>query len=1510
MSRRPGEWNLLDHDHDPVEADVPAIDSRLAHYRELADMMEAEGQRLKQIADRQALAGRYADELREAAGEVAGDLRTVVGRYHAVVEAITGYLPALETALTGSAAALDDAVTAHHALGQADATPRLTAAEGTSLTPVQQAANDAKDSAHASATGDLDAAKARLSQVLSVLDEAGQRAASTVRGGFGDGLTDSGWDRFTYRFMSFLKVFVQVLTYIGIALAAVALIIPGVGAAILAAVVTAVAVVEVAAQAVLAATGNGSWTDLALAVVGLVTLGAGKGLGALGKLVPGKTPLGSGAGRDAGGGARGSGRPDAPEATSIPWVDRFCKSDPIDVATGENVLPQIDLALPVPLVRTHVSSYRAGGLFGPSWASTLDQRVEVDDEGACYFAPDGMVLVYPAVPAGTSALPVAGPRWPLTLHPDGSAELVDPQGGRTTNFTGALIGPARVTSVTEASGGQLNVEHDENGLPVAARGGDGTVVAIKCDEGRVLALHQLDDEGRRSILIAGFTYNQAGYLVAVTNDSGRSLRFSYDDEARLSSWRDRNGYSYLYSYDNDGRCVRTWGERGHLNSTFTYADADADAAPGSVTTHTDSFGHRWIYRFDEARHLIQMTDPLGATTSWSWEGPHLASRVDALDRCTRYERDDVGGLLRVHRPDGSVLHVSARTSSKPGGDLVKVAVREGGKVWSQLLDEVPDPGPLPLAGLGVPAADQHTHEQAQDVGAAGRVVTRPGRHGRPEQVRHDAEGNPVERVDAAGGVRRTERGIFDLVTATVDATGARTTYDYDTELRLVRVTNPLGLQWRYSYDVAGRLVEETDFDGRTLSFTYDAAGQLVRTVNGAEEVTEYRYDLLGNLVERSTPSGTTTYAHDPLGRLVVARSPESVLVLERDEGGRIVSQDTDGFTLSFTYDDADRVLHRLTPSGARSSWSFDVEGRPVSLVTAGHTVGLGHGTLGGENHRTVDGHPVALQAFDAFGALTAQLLPGRIRRLERRVDGELIACRDDVVGTTDYELDPEGRVLGVRTPDHEEAYSYDASGNLRSASTGASPQVELTYEGTRVVESRRSSHRYDAQGRTVARTPGDVAGQAPSCQHLVWNGHDQLSEVVTADGDRWNYRYDPLGRRVAKERLAPGEPGVVIEHVDFVWDGSVLVEQLHTDVSGQRRVTTWEHHPSTRYPLTQFDHDGGGLELGLFSSVITGPVGTVTDLLAPDGTLRSVATSLWGALRAVPGAGLTPLGFPGQHRDAETGLHYNLHRYYDPATARYLSQDPLGLAAAPSPVAYVDNPLSAADPLGLAPSPACSIGVGGVPSRPGSPAASGPSGSGRPGTASRDPLDAHPGSDITDAPRWNAVKDPPPVVFHGSSAPPDIVMTQGLKSSSTLAGRPPNWDLRAHVHNPRDSGFVSTSGNISAAMQFVRGDPLRTVREGARTFQYHEGFIYTIKPTTEMIHVPTQNLKDLERFRFQDEWAHVGDIPASQIIDVRKIVGYYTSEADLGRGAMKTNVPQGLSLQSQGVSGWSTLGAL
>ncbi|MGC0935483.1 RHS repeat-associated core domain-containing protein [Pantoea agglomerans] len=77
-----------------------------------------------------------------------------------------------------------------------------------------------------------------------------------------------------------------------------------------------------------------------------------------------------------------------------------------------------------------------------------------------------------------------------------------------------------------------------------------------------------------------------------------------------------------------------------------------------------------------------------------------------------------------------------------------------------------------------------------------------------------------------------------------------------------------------------------------------------------------------------------------------------------------------------------------------------------------------------------------------------------------------------------------------------------------------------------------------------------------------------------------------------------------------------------------------------------------------------------------------------------------PLCYQGQYFDAETGLHYNRSRYYDPDAGRFVSQAPIGLAGGVNLYQYAPNPLSWVDPLGLS---RCSSASGQLPELRGRP---------------------------------------------------------------------------------------------------------------------------------------------------------------------------------------------------------------
>src|SRR5205823_10584386 len=125
--------------------------------------------------------------------------------------------------------------------------------------------------------------------------------------------------------------------------------------------------------------------------------------------------------------------------------------------------------------------------------------------------------------------------------------------------------------------------------------------------------------------------------------------------------------------------------------------------------------------------------------------------------------------------------------------------------------------------------------------------------------------------------------------------------------------------------------------------------------------------------------------------------------------------------------------------------------------------------------------------------------------------------------------------------------------------------------GTLIRQAGSVRYEHDAQGRVVLRQERRLS-RKPRTWHYTWDADDHLTAVVTPEGNRWQYRYDPLGRRIAKERLAAdGEQ--VVERINFIWDGLVLAEEIRSETggrpSGGNQCTIWDWEPGSFCPIAQ-----------------------------------------------------------------------------------------------------------------------------------------------------------------------------------------------------------------------------------------------------------------------------------------------------------------------------------------------------
>ncbi|MEU0812619.1 RHS repeat-associated core domain-containing protein, partial [Streptomyces sp. NPDC005970] len=938
-----------------------------------------------------------------------------------------------------------------------------------------------------------------------------------------------------------------------------------------------------------------------------------------------------------------------------------------------------------------------------------------------------------------------GPRWPLERTAEGDYTLTDPDTGHTRYFTGPQgggDGEALLAELSDRNGHRLTFEYDAQGAPTSIVHSGGYHLKITTEEGRITALHLMGADQQ----LIRYAYTD-GNLTEVTNSSGLPLRFEYDAERRVIAWIDTNDRRYDYVYDNRDRCIAEGGTEGHISLHIDYGPVD-ERTGHRVTTVTTAEGHATRYLVNDRCQVIAVTNPLGHTTRTHRDRHgRILTRTDALGRTTAYTYDPAGRLTSVTTPDGhqrtatyNALNLPTEviqpdgatwryayddrgnrtTATDPLGHTTRYTYDDHGHLAS-VINALGDTARVrcDAAGLPVEVTDPLGAATAYHRDAFGRPTTitdplgattrlewtvegRPARRTAPDGTEqtwaYDGEGNVTAHVDAGGGVTTYEYTHFDLLAARTGPDGVRHEFTHDTQLRLTQVTNSQGLTWTYAYDPTGRTLSETDYDGRTHTYTYDPAGQLNSRTNPLGQTVRLAYDDSGRLVRKDAEGQVTTFTYDPAGRLTEAVGPDAALTYRRDRMGRAIAEVVGDRVLTRSYDALGRTVRRTTPSGAKSTFAYDAAGRRTTLTTCGHTLDFEHDGMGRETARRFGDNSLA-QIWDPAGRLSEQTLTGpeggtlQHRAYTYRPDGHLTAIDDQLLGPRAFGLDTAGRVTTVRAEGWAETYAYDEAGNQTHATWPTDhPATEATgprtYTGTRITRAGRVRYEHDTAGRLTLRQKTRLSHK-PDTWHYTWDAENHLTTLTTPDGTLWRYLYDPLGRRTAKQRIADdGE--TVVERVDFTWDGPTLVEQTttHADLPDPTTLT-WEHdgfRPLTQTervtdPTTQREIDRR------FFAIVTDLVGSPTELIDEHGDIASrPRATLWGTNTEDPTSSThTPLRFPGQYFDPESGLHYNHHRYYDPETARYTTPDPLGLTPAPNPVAYVSNPHRWVDPLGLAP---------------------------------------------------------------------------------------------------------------------------------------------------------------------------------------------------------------------------------
>ena len=294
--------------------------------------------------------------------------------------------------------------------------------------------------------------------------------------------------------------------------------------------------------------------------------------------------------------------------------------------------------------------------------------------------------------------------------------------------------------------------------------------------------------------------------------------------------------------------------------------------------------------------------------------------------------------------------------------------------------------------------------------------------------------------------------------------------------------------------------------------------------------------------------------------------------------------------------------------------------------------------------------------------------------------------------TTSFGYDALGELTSYGTA----SQAYDAGGNRDGAGVTVNAGNEVTYDGT-------DYYAYDQAGNeTLMYNSTSTASYTYDNENHMTSADTTTVSGMTTTTTDVDYEYDAFGNEI-EEVVVTYSGTTTTATTQFAIDawnpakagatglsGNSVLAQLN---GGGTLVTHYLWGDQVDQLIARFDAGG---TLTADSAGIYLPMsdqnGSIRDILNSSGTIiESVNYDAFGNVIS-PGSSFAYVGrytYDSYAYDDATGYYDNNARVYDPATGRWMSQDPMGFDAGDSNLyRYVKNsPMDGVDESGLFPDP-------------------------------------------------------------------------------------------------------------------------------------------------------------------------------------------------------------------------------
>jgi RHS repeat-associated protein len=1001
---------------------------------------------------------------------------------------------------------------------------------------------------------------------------------------------------------------------------------------------------------------------------------------------------------------------------------------PVDCATGNQTEVQTDLKLngrgpALRVTRSYNSQVAAvakgAGAWGYGWSGPFSSHLEFNKEsGAVTVAQENGATAVFSLEGGKY---VPGAWIQATL----AKEEVEAK----SFYVFTLPTQEKLKFNSE---GQLIEQKDRNGNALTFTYESAKLKAVKDAAGRELKLSytgsqvtQIEDPMGHKI-----TYGyESESLISVTlpGEEAPRWKFKYDGSHQLTEMTDGRGGVTKTEYDEKHR-VKKQTDPLERVTKWEYGESESH----KTTTITQPNGSVTFEKFNQAGEPLELIRAKGGSleqkTTTEYNAAYEPTQVtDALGHATTFEYNAAGDRTLEKDAEGderkwtyNATH-DVETETTPKGEKTTYKRDSHGNVETI---ERPAPGETTQKGTFKYASngdlesetDPLSHETKFEYDTYGDRKAKTDPEGDETTWTYNTDGYETSEVSPRGNEEGAKAEEFATKT------------ERDAQNRPIKVTDPLGHESKSAYDKNGNLEKVTDPNGHETKYTHDADNERTKVEAANGVVTETAYDSEGQVKSRTNGNGKTTeYKRNGLEQLT-----ETIDALERkttreyDKAGNLEKlKDPEGRTTTFSYDKANRLTKKCYSEEAthKVEYSYDKDGRVAKMIDGTGTTETTYDILDRPTE-VKNGNSEVVKYEYNLANLTTKITYPNSKAVTREFDSanRLKKVTDWLSHSTTFTYNRDSRLKGTVFPttatdeDLNEynradqltkqtfkkeaetlaqlAYGRDAASQVESTSQTGLPGealVEFGYDkANRLIKAGSTELKYDNAGNPTklgaTELKYDAASELEKAGTTAYS-FDKLGERTKATpegGSATTYGYDQAGNLVSVKRETPK-----IED-SYAYDGNG--QRQSETISGTTKHFAWDSTESL--PLLLYDGTNyyiyglGGAPIEQIASEAATYLhhdqqGSTRLLTVQAGTVSGSYTfTPYGQTMEHTGTGTSNLLYDGQYTSPDTGLIYLRARVYDPATAQFMSVDPLMMETGEAYGYAGENPLNRADASG------------------------------------------------------------------------------------------------------------------------------------------------------------------------------------------------------------------------------------